>query len=124
VDGQLYQTQTSWWSSGAAYPAPFDQPFYIIMNLAVGGYYGGNPNGSTVFPGEIQVDYVRVYDFVAASPAGISIQFSGGKVILNWPSGTLQSAAEFSGPWNDVSGATSPRTNPAPALQEFYRLRL
>lgn len=61
VDNQLYETQTSWWSSGGPYPAPFDQPFYIIMNLAVGGNFGGNPNGTTVFPGEMQVEYVRVY---------------------------------------------------------------
>ena len=66
VDGHLYETQTAWWSSSAAdsrnpYPAPFDQPFYIIMNLAVGGDFGGNPTDSTAFPGEIQVDYVRVY---------------------------------------------------------------
>lgn len=68
VDGQLYETQTFWWSSGGAYPAPFDQPFYVIMNLAVGGNYGGDPNTNTVFPGEMQVDYVRVYDWVSAPP--------------------------------------------------------
>jgi beta-glucanase (GH16 family) len=61
VDNQLYETQTNWWSAGGAYPAPFDQPFYIIMNLAVGGNFGGNPDGTTVFPGEMQVDYVRTY---------------------------------------------------------------
>jgi beta-glucanase (GH16 family) len=31
------------------------------MNLAVGGKYGGDPDDTTVFPGEMQVDYVRVY---------------------------------------------------------------
>jgi beta-glucanase (GH16 family) len=62
VDGRLYETQTNWSTAKAAYPAPFDQPFYIIMNLAVGGIYGGNPDVSTVFPGELQVDYIRVYD--------------------------------------------------------------
>src|SRR5579862_407048 len=61
VDGKLYQTQDRWTTVTAPYPAPFDQPFYIIMNLAVGGDYGGNPDPNTVFPGEIQVDYVRVY---------------------------------------------------------------
>lgn len=65
VDNQLFQTQTSWWSSGGSYPAPFDQPFYIIMNLAVGGKFGGNPDGSTVFPGEMQVDYVRAYTWLS-----------------------------------------------------------
>jgi hypothetical protein len=67
VDGQLYQTQTSWWSSGGPFPAPFNQPFYLIMNLAVGGHFVGTPNADTVFPGEIQVDYVRVYKYSSAS---------------------------------------------------------
>ncbi|MGA9451955.1 MAG: glycoside hydrolase family 16 protein [Verrucomicrobiia bacterium] len=61
VDNHLYETQTNWSTVGAAYPAPFDQPFYIIMNLAVGGDFGGNPDAHTVFPGEMQVDYIRVY---------------------------------------------------------------
>ncbi|MGH8024614.1 MAG: glycoside hydrolase family 16 protein [Limisphaerales bacterium] len=61
VDNQLYETQTNWSTAGAPYPAPFNQPFYIIMNLAVGGVYDGNPDRNTVFPGEMQVDYVRVY---------------------------------------------------------------
>jgi beta-glucanase (GH16 family) len=62
VDGQVYETQTNWSTRGAPYPAPFDQPFHIIMNLAVGGAYGGNPDTNTVFPGEMEVDYVRVYE--------------------------------------------------------------
>jgi beta-glucanase (GH16 family) len=85
VDDHLYETQTSWWSSSNPtntsirnpYPAPFDQPFYIIMNLAVGGNFGGNPNGSTVFPGEMQIDYVRVYDWVSvpAPPPVLKLRF-------------------------------------------------
>ena len=62
VDEELYALQTYWWTSGGAYPAPFDQSFYILMNLAVGGQFGGDPDVTTVFPGEMQVDYVRVYD--------------------------------------------------------------
>ena len=62
VDGQLYETQTNWSTVNAPYPAPFDQPFYIILNLAVGGTYAGSPDTNTIFPGEMQVDYVRVYD--------------------------------------------------------------
>jgi beta-glucanase (GH16 family) len=61
VDNQLYETQTNWSTANASYPAPFDQPFYIIMNLAIGGIYDGDPNTNTAFPGEMQVDYVRVY---------------------------------------------------------------
>lgn len=40
---------------------PFDQNFYIILNLAVGGNWPGNPDSSTVFPQKLIVDYVRVY---------------------------------------------------------------
>lgn len=43
-------------------PWPFDQgPQFIILNLAVGGDWPGNVNGTTVFPGDMQVDYVRIY---------------------------------------------------------------
>ncbi len=38
-----------------------DQPYYIIINLAVGGDYVGSPNAETVFPQTMLVDYVRVY---------------------------------------------------------------
>ncbi|MGD0038524.1 MAG: family 16 glycosylhydrolase [Bacteroidota bacterium] len=61
VDGELYQTQTSWYTSGGNYPAPFDQQFHILLNLAVGGNWPGDPDASTVFPQEYDIDYVRVY---------------------------------------------------------------
>lgn len=40
----------------------YDHPFYIILNLAVGGNYVGSPNAETVFPQTMYVDYVRVYE--------------------------------------------------------------
>lgn len=40
---------------------PFDQPFHMILNVAVGGNLPGNPSPSTVFPQRLEVDYVRVY---------------------------------------------------------------
>ena len=66
VDGIHYQTQTAWWSTGGPYPAPFDQPFYMLLNVAVGGDWPGPPDGSTQFPQTMVVDYVRVYE--KASP--------------------------------------------------------
>jgi beta-glucanase (GH16 family) len=39
----------------------FNQSFYIILNMAVGGNFPGSPNSSTVFPQTMLVDYVRVY---------------------------------------------------------------
>lgn len=40
----------------------FDHPFYIIMNVAVGGNYVGSPNSETQFPQTMLVDYIRVYE--------------------------------------------------------------
>ena len=39
----------------------FHQPFYFLLNLAVGGDWPGSPDSSTVFPQRLYVDYVRVY---------------------------------------------------------------
>lgn len=48
---------------GAGQPSmeELHQPFFIILNVAVGGRWPGNPNRSTVFPQEMRVDWVRVY---------------------------------------------------------------
>jgi beta-glucanase (GH16 family) len=40
----------------------FNQSFYIILNMAVGGNFPGSPNSSTVFPQTMLVDYIRVYE--------------------------------------------------------------
>ncbi len=61
VDGDLYQTQTQWSSTGGAFPAPFDRRFHLLVNLAVGGNWPGDPDGTTQFPQRMDVDYVRVY---------------------------------------------------------------
>ncbi|MCY1692406.1 hypothetical protein OVA29_19215 [Exiguobacterium sp. SL14] len=45
-----------------SYPTPFDQNFYLVMNLAVGGWFDGEVDATTKFPAEMEVDYVRVYD--------------------------------------------------------------
>lgn len=61
VDGVLYSMRNSWSSTGGAFPAPFDEPFHILLNVAVGGNFPGSPDNSTVFPVTMDVDYVRVY---------------------------------------------------------------
>jgi beta-glucanase (GH16 family) len=61
VDGLLYALRNSWYSSGGAFPAPFDVDFHLLLNLAVGGNLPGPPDATTVFPQELVVDYVRVY---------------------------------------------------------------
>lgn len=39
----------------------FHKPFYLLLNLAIGGGWPGNPDSTTVFPDTVFVDYVRVY---------------------------------------------------------------
>ncbi|MCA0238414.1 MAG: family 16 glycosylhydrolase [Bacteroidetes bacterium] len=46
---------------GAGQPWPFNQNFFFIFNLAVGGNWPGSPDGSTIFPQRLVVDYVRVF---------------------------------------------------------------
>ncbi|MCF7805713.1 MAG: glycoside hydrolase family 16 protein [Candidatus Marinimicrobia bacterium] len=61
VDDEHYQTQTQWYSANGDYPAPFDKRFHLLLNVAVGGDWPGDPDESTNFPQEMVVDYVRVY---------------------------------------------------------------
>ncbi len=60
VDGDLYNQITP---DDVAGQWVFDHPFYIIMNVAVGGVFPGSPNAETVFPQTMLVDYVRVYEY-------------------------------------------------------------
>jgi len=48
-------------SGGINSTSEFQAPFFIILNVAVGGNFVGNPDGSTVFPQQLQVDWVRVW---------------------------------------------------------------
>ena len=70
VDGLLYRTQTP-----ADLPAGkswvFDHPFFIILNVAVGGGWPGNPDSTTVFPQKMLIDYVRVYQ--RATPSNVPV---------------------------------------------------
>jgi beta-glucanase (GH16 family) len=60
VDANLYATFTSkQWPAGGIWT--FDHPFFILLNLAVGGDWPGSPDHTTVFPQTMLVDYVRVY---------------------------------------------------------------
>ena len=39
----------------------FDHPFFVLLNVAVGGTWPGSPDGSTRFPQTMLVDYLRLY---------------------------------------------------------------
>lgn len=60
VDDYLFSTKNT--ADVAPLLWPFDKRFHFLLNLAVGGNWPGNPNGSTTFPQTMEVDYVRVYN--------------------------------------------------------------
>jgi len=61
VDGHTYHLvrRSRLAASG---PWVFDRPFFLILNLAVGGTFGGAPDESTTFPQRLVVDHIRVYE--------------------------------------------------------------
>jgi beta-glucanase (GH16 family) len=60
VDNSLYETRTpADFASESDWV--FDHDFYLLLNLAVGGRWPGDPDQTTVFPQKMLVDYVRVY---------------------------------------------------------------
>ncbi len=67
VDGMLYHEENDWYSTTqgqgtVTYPAPFDQKFYVILNLAIGGSWVGYPDETTTYDDqEFDIDYVRVF---------------------------------------------------------------
>jgi beta-glucanase (GH16 family) len=60
VDENLYATRRPADLPAGAHWA-YDHPFFILLNLAVGGNWPGNPDNTTEFPQKMLVDYVRVY---------------------------------------------------------------
>jgi beta-glucanase (GH16 family) len=134
VDGVTYESQ-----SGGS---PFNQPFFFIMNVAVGGDYLGYPqsptsaqaaaevaaiNAGTVFPQEMLVDYVRVLEQTA--PLAISTTESNGNFVLSWPTNIVchlqaQTNSLVAGSWFDQTNTTSPLVlTPDPNQTDvFYRL--
>jgi beta-glucanase (GH16 family) len=64
----------------------FHAPFFIILNLAVGGAWPGNPDNTTQFPDTMFVDYVRVYQLAAGLGGDIGTDVPGRFVLMqNYP---------------------------------------
>jgi beta-glucanase (GH16 family) len=86
VDGTVYQRRTPADLGGNQWV--FNKPFYLILNLAVGGYWPGDPNASTTFPQQLVVDQVQVSTGTTAPPAAAgTITGIGGKCV-DVPSGS------------------------------------
>ncbi|MEU4264509.1 ricin-type beta-trefoil lectin domain protein [Streptomyces argenteolus] len=79
VDGTVYQRRTPADLGGRQWV--FNKPFFLILNLAVGGYWPGDPDGNTVFPQQLLVDYVRVSTDSGQPGGGGPITGIGGKCV-------------------------------------------
>ena len=93
VDGTVFETRTNWSSSTTnAYPFPFNQAFFLLMNFATGGSYAGTTDTNAIaasLPQEMQVDYVRVFQVSPptvppSTVTGLTATSVGGSVLLNW----------------------------------------
>jgi beta-glucanase (GH16 family) len=131
VDGVRYETQTDLSNPASEYPFPYSNPFFIIMNIAIGGNYVGDPstntiNAGTTFPGQMLVDYVRLYNLTG--PLQLTARKAYGKVFLEWPVDIachLESTTNFYGAspaWTNVGAATSPFGVSPTSTGVFYRL--
>jgi Concanavalin A-like lectin/glucanases superfamily/Regulator of chromosome condensation (RCC1) repeat len=85
-----------------------------------------------------RIDEVAIYDYALSanqilahyvtgtslSPVTLSVQATGNQVQLVWPGGTLQSAGQAAGPYQDLANAISPYVVAPLAVQEFYRVKV
>lgn len=114
VDGVLYESQSGGWFVPTTAPAgdkdaPFDQPFYLLLNLAVGGSYVGSP-GIAAGSYDMQLDYARAYSSIAssASPSWKSDVTGNWSVPGNWLSAVVPNATGAAAIFGNV--LTQPRT--------------
>ncbi|MEU9989310.1 family 16 glycosylhydrolase [Streptomyces sp. NPDC048045] len=77
VDGTVYQRRTPADLGGKTWV--FNKPFFLILNLAVGGYWPGDPDGSTQFPQQLVVDSVSVT--TSNDAAGVPVRGLAGKCV-------------------------------------------
>ncbi|MBY8339580.1 lectin, partial [Streptomyces sp. KC 17012] len=77
VDGNVYQKRTPADLGGKTWV--FNKPFFLILNLAVGGYWPGDPDASTSFPQQLIVDSVSVT--TGSTSTGSAIRGLAGKCV-------------------------------------------
>ncbi|MEW1647363.1 MULTISPECIES: lectin [unclassified Streptomyces] len=77
VDGVVYETRTPADVGGNTWA--FNKPFFLILNLAVGGDWPGDPNSATAFPAQLVVDSVSVT--TSSTATGAAIRGLAGKCV-------------------------------------------
>jgi len=127
MDNRLYFTATTA-SLPSGAPWVFNAPQFLLLNLAVGGSWPGNPDPTTVFPQRYEVDFVRVYARTNTPGAWLQMRPGGGQVEIAWPGdfphGRLLTLASLNQPWQDVPLLGTRRQGwfVQPATPGFYRL--
>ncbi len=106
------------WTGPNGFTSTDQNPFIANVTVADAGIYN-----ATAAVGDCASTPATVAVTVNP-PATMSFQTSDGSLILDWPYGTLESATNIAGPWNDIAGATAPHTNTPFFAQEFFRIRL
>jgi len=98
LDGKVYHTVTpSSLPAGTSWVFN-NHPFFLILNLAVGGYWPGNPDATTKFPQKLTVDYVRVYGWPGLAPTSLAgYAARADQAQLSWSPPTLTSGTTLSG---------------------------
>jgi uncharacterized repeat protein (TIGR03803 family) len=138
TDGNFYGTTVSGGSGGAGTVFMFATngafvPFFYFAPVTV----GNGPNADGAQPGQLTLgtdgsfygtcfnggptDYGGVF---AIATAALNLRRSAGKAVLTWTNSafSLQSAATITGTFSNLSGATSPYTNPVTSSQQYFRL--
>jgi beta-glucanase (GH16 family) len=97
MDGTICHTVTpKTLPAGASWV--FTRPFFMILNLAVGGYWPGNPDGTTKFPQTLKVDYVRVYAWPGPAPTSFTgYAARADQAQLSWSAPALPSGTTLKG---------------------------
>ncbi|MDT4988385.1 MAG: hypothetical protein QOI74_2479, partial [Micromonosporaceae bacterium] len=67
VDGIQYSRHTNADTSGN--PWAFNHPFFLLLNVAVGGAFPGNPDATSTYPQQMLIDYIRVFGQDTGAPA-------------------------------------------------------
>ena len=108
LDGAQYSEKTP--DDTDPHNWPFNNRFYLLLNLAVGGNWPGGPDSSTMFPQQMKIDYVRIYD----KPYG---RLAGPTVVNETQTGvtfTLESGmADYTYEWSIPRGASITSANPS-----------
>lgn len=94
VDGIQYSHKTP--ADIGGNPWVVDDPFFLLLNLAVGGYWPGSPDSTTAFPKQMLIDYVRVYGWNSQPPQPLAYAIQGyASKCIDVPGGTATDGAQL-----------------------------